>query len=267
MKRAPVRDGELEYESRGDGEPVLLIHGSHVADAFLPLMSEPALDDYRLIRYRRRGYAGSTPHGGPFGIVEQAEDALAVLRHLNVSRAHVVGHSYGALTGLQLAHAAPESVHSLSLLEPPLMMVPSAEAMGAALGPSVERYQSGDPAGAVDAFMQVVGGPDWRAHGERTVPGGAEQAEADAATFFEVELPALAEWRFDGDMAGKISAPVLHVLASESGRFYAEGRDLVGTWFPESESRVVEGVRHLLQVQDPEAVAEVIADFLGRHPM
>jgi len=267
LNRAPVINGELEYETRGDGEPVMLIHGSHVADAFLPLMSEPALADYRLIRYRRRGYAGSAPHQGPFRIAEQAEDALAVLRHLNVPRVHVVGHSYGALTGLQLAHAAPESVHSLSLLEPPLMMVPSAEAMGAALAPAIERYEAGDPAGAVDAFMQVVGGPEWRAYGERTVPGGAEQAEADAATFFEVELPALVEWRFDGDMAAKISAPVLHVLASESGRFYAEGRDLVQTWFPESESRVVEGVRHLLQVQDPEAVAEAIAGFIARHPM
>jgi 3-oxoadipate enol-lactonase len=267
LNRVPVRGGELEYEIRGDGEPVLLIHGSHVADAFLPLTSEPALADYRLIRYRRRGYAGSAPHEGPFGIAEQAEDALAVLRHLNVSRGHVVGHSYGALTALQLAHAAPAAVHSLSLLEPPLMMVPSAEAMGAALTPAVERYQAGDPAGAVDAFMQVVGGPEWRVYVERTVPGGAAQAEADAATFFEIELPALAAWRFDGDMAATISAPVLHVLASESGRFYAEGRDLVGTWFPKSESRVVDGLRHLLQVQDPEAVADTIARFIARHPM
>ena len=41
----------LEYESHGEGEAVLLIHGSHVADAFLPLAREAALADrYRLIR-------------------------------------------------------------------------------------------------------------------------------------------------------------------------------------------------------------------------
>lgn len=31
MRRAPVPGGELEYEVRGEGEPVLLIHGSHIA--------------------------------------------------------------------------------------------------------------------------------------------------------------------------------------------------------------------------------------------
>ncbi|MPZ17638.1 MAG: hypothetical protein GEV06_06980 [Luteitalea sp.] len=43
MKRARVPGGVLEYEIRGDGEPVLLVHGSHIADAFLPLMDQPAL--------------------------------------------------------------------------------------------------------------------------------------------------------------------------------------------------------------------------------
>lgn len=265
--RAPVEGGELEYTVRGDGEPVLLIHGSHVADAFLPLAGEPALDDYQLIRYHRRGFAGSAAHDGPFSIADQAADARAVLRHLGVSRAHLVGHSYGAVTALQLAHEDPDVVHSVSLLEPPLLMVPSAEAVNQALGPSFERYESGDAAGAVEAFMQVIGGSEWRAQAARTVPGGAEQAEADAATWFEVEAPALGEWQFDADAAGEISAPILYVRGGESGPFFVEGGDLVQTWFPQAEDEVIEGATHLLQMQEPRAVAEAIADFLAEHPM
>jgi hypothetical protein len=45
----------IEFEVRGDGEPVLLIHGAIVADSFLPMMSQPAHAQYQLIRYRRRG--------------------------------------------------------------------------------------------------------------------------------------------------------------------------------------------------------------------
>ena len=52
----------LEYEERGDGEPVLLIHGALIATTFVPLMSEPALADrYRLIRYHRAGQILSKP--------------------------------------------------------------------------------------------------------------------------------------------------------------------------------------------------------------
>ena len=119
----------LEYESHGEGEPVLLIHGSHVADAFLPLTREAALADrYRLIRYHRRGFAGSDPHSGPFSVEEQAQDALALVKHLGLERAHVVGHSYGAVTAVQLALDAPRAVHSLVLLEPPLMTADGAAA-------------------------------------------------------------------------------------------------------------------------------------------
>lgn len=267
LKRAPVRSGELEYEVRGDDEPVLLIHGSHVAESFRPFLTEASLADYRLIRYHRRGLAGSTGHEGPFSVAEQAADAADLLRHLGVGRAHVVGHSYGAVTALQLALDAPDVVHSLVLLEPPLLMVPSAEAMGDALAPVIERYGSGDRVGAVDAFMGLIGGPEWRTHVARTVPGGAEQAWRDAATFFEVELPALERWEFDQEKAARVSQPILYVLGDESGPFSEEGAELARSWLPQAEDLPVPGANHLLQLQKPRFVAEGIAAFLARHPL
>jgi hypothetical protein len=45
MERARVNGTEIEYEAtgEGEGEPALLIHGAFVADAFYPLVGEPAL--------------------------------------------------------------------------------------------------------------------------------------------------------------------------------------------------------------------------------
>ena len=58
--RVPVHSGELEYEVQGTGEPVLLIHGAILADAFRPLLTQSALaDHYRLMSYHRRGFAGA----------------------------------------------------------------------------------------------------------------------------------------------------------------------------------------------------------------
>jgi pimeloyl-ACP methyl ester carboxylesterase len=111
-----------------------------------------------------------------------------------------------------------------------------------------------------------VSGANWRNDTARTVPGGPEQAERDAATTFEVEIPAIGQWNFDDAKAKKISRPVLNVLGSESGAMYIEGRDLVDSWFPQSEDHVVQGVTHALQIQDPRSVAVAIGDFLRRHP-
>jgi len=86
----------LEYELVGAGDPVVLIHGALLAEAFAPLCAEPALTAHsQLVRYHRRGYAGSSRMVAPFSIAQQAADCVAVLRHLGIERAHVVGHSSG----------------------------------------------------------------------------------------------------------------------------------------------------------------------------
>jgi len=268
MERAPVRGAELEYEIQGRGEPVLLIHGSHIAGAFVPLMNEPSLANYRLIRYHRRGFAESTKHEGRCSIEHQAADALGLLRHLGVERAHIVGHSYGGIIALQMALDAPEVVHSLVLLEPAFgRMVPSGAGMGVnTILPAMKRYREGDRAGAVDAFFQQVIGPEWKAESARTVPGGPEQAARDARTFFEIEMPALGKWKFDEEKTPKISQPILYVLGSESHAAFKEGRNLVHSWFPRTEDCVVQGATHGLQMQESRAVAEGIAAFFKHHP-
>ncbi|MBW2416782.1 MAG: alpha/beta fold hydrolase, partial [Deltaproteobacteria bacterium] len=133
-------------------------------------------------RYHRRGFAGSDRHAGPFSIEDQAQDAVNLLEHLGVERAHVVGHSYGGVTAIQVALSAPRIVHSLSLLEPPLMPPELMAAFAGMLAPAVEAYAAGDGARAVDQFMALVGGADWRSEVSALLPDSVSQAETDAAT-------------------------------------------------------------------------------------
>jgi len=129
LNRASLDGADLEYEVSGTGEPVVFIHGAFIADTFRPLLTESSLTDhYRLILYHHRGYADSSRASGPVSIAQQAADCRALLHHLGVQRAHVVGHSYGGIVALQLALDTPGVVHSLALLEPELMVGASAQA-------------------------------------------------------------------------------------------------------------------------------------------
>ena len=56
MEHAKVNGIELAYEVVGSGEPMLLIHGAHLADALQPLVTEPALERFQRVRYHRRGW-------------------------------------------------------------------------------------------------------------------------------------------------------------------------------------------------------------------
>ena len=46
MNRAEIGGRALEYEVRGAGEPVVLVHGSHIADAFAPPLNQSTGDQY-----------------------------------------------------------------------------------------------------------------------------------------------------------------------------------------------------------------------------
>ena len=178
MQSVNVNGVDLEYEVTGAGEPVLLI-SPVIADGFLPLLAEPALADrYQLIRYHKRGWVGSTHTPPPVSIADHAADAAALLDHLGLRPAHVAGHSSGAAVAAQLALDHPEYVHTLVLLEPSLISVPSLGAFFTQVEPAFEAYASGDHAGALAIFMSAVSGLEWdegqgRARGNRSRRGGA----------------------------------------------------------------------------------------------
>src|SRR5262245_25458146 len=155
MHRVNLDGVDLEYDVQGSGEPVLLIHGSIVADAFFPLLVEPSLtSNYRVISYHRRGFAGSTRASSPFTMAQQAADGRALLHHLGLPRVHVAGHSYGAAIAMQWALDAPAEVCSLALLEPPLMeWVPSGPEYWEWVASVRESYAHGEKAGVTDAGL------------------------------------------------------------------------------------------------------------------
>jgi pimeloyl-ACP methyl ester carboxylesterase len=271
VERATVDGVVLEYEIVGVGEPVVLIHGVLIADAFRPLMAEESLiGRYRLIGYHRRGYAGSERVTGPVSVERQAADCRALLEELGVNRAHLVGHSYGGAIALQLALDAPEVVHSLALLEPALFLGGSGQSYRETVARSRQEYADGDPATVVDGFLRSRMGAAYRSFVEPAVPGAFAQAVADAATTFEVELPALLEWRFGEAEARRIGQPVLAVLGEASDAIwprFGEVNRLLLAWLPRAERFVLPGATHALQLQNPGEMARALARFLAGHPM
>ncbi len=102
---------------------------------------------------------------------------------------------------------------------------------------------------------------------EKHIPGGVAHAMEHADNFFGSYLPALSAWQFGPEQAASISQPVLSVLGTETERWFVDGRQLLHSWLPQVEDCTIEGVAHLLHIQQPEPVALGVAEFLLRHPM
>lgn len=270
MHIADLDDVDLEYEIAGSGEPVLFI-SPVLADGFRPLLEHDALArNHQLIHYHRRGWVGSSRTAGPVTIEQHTADAAALLDHLDIPSAHVVGHSSGAAIAAQLAIEHPEMVHTLTLLELSLLSLPEGQAFLAGAGPVFEIYEAGDHEQAFAAFMSTVSGLDWstcREVLETRAPGVVEQSIKDADTFFGIELPSLGAWTLDRGRLGAIVQPTLSVLGSETQPLWVEVAAFLRSNLHDVEEAEIEGVGHLLHLQRPDPVATAISEFLHRHPM
>lgn len=261
MDRLAFDDVELTYWLEDGGERVVLLHASPFVSWYGPLVEQ--LADLSTLRYRRRLVASG---GGPYRPLSVAEDAASCARlmdHVGWPTAHIAGHSYGALVALQLAIDAPEHVRSVALLEPAARGISSSEQVAAALAPVIAAYRSGDKAGAVDGFLRHVCGDGYRAVLDQAIPHAFGEALDEADLFFQAEMPAVQQWSFGPGDAERITQPVLNVLGAESAARFAEGSELIQSWFPRAQRLSVPGAGHLLMVQNPVGLAQGLSDFFA----
>lgn len=120
-------------EDEGAGDAVVCLHGlGGTANTWTPLM--PALQGYRVIRPDLPGSGRSGNAGGTLTIEKLAECVATICARLEISRAHILGHSMGTIVAQHLAVARPHLVRSLALFGPLIAPPDTARANIAARG-------------------------------------------------------------------------------------------------------------------------------------
>jgi len=115
-RTAPLHGGvRLAYRVGGEGPAVLLIMGLGVAGWGWDLQVPALARRLRVITYDHRGTGESDVPAGDYGMRELTADALGLLDHLGVGRAHVVGVSMGGFIAQTLAVDHADRVERLVL--------------------------------------------------------------------------------------------------------------------------------------------------------
>ena len=113
-----VKGVRLHYVEQGKGEPLVLLHGngSMIQDFASSGLIDTASKAYRVIAFDRPGYGHSErPRNRIWTAKAQAEVLQAALRKIGISKAIVLGHSWGCSVAVALALISPKSVKALVL--------------------------------------------------------------------------------------------------------------------------------------------------------
>ena len=103
------------YIEKGEGFPLILLHGNGEDCSYFEHQIEPFAQHVRVIAIGTRGH-GQTPRGdAPFTIRQFAEDLLAFMDEHGIAKAHILGFSDGGNIAMVFALAHPERVEKLIL--------------------------------------------------------------------------------------------------------------------------------------------------------
>lgn len=107
---------EMYVKTRGEGEPLLLLHGGGGAGTNWDLIFKEPPQGYRLIIPDLRGHGRSTNPSGEFTFRQSGLDVLALLDQLGIEKCKAIGLSMGAKTLLHVATQQPERVEAMVLV-------------------------------------------------------------------------------------------------------------------------------------------------------
>ncbi|HEX4931687.1 MAG TPA: alpha/beta fold hydrolase [Gemmatimonadaceae bacterium] len=254
-------DADLAYQVDGEGPPLLLIHGLGANAATWELQVQAFAPRYRVITFDLRGTPASRdrlhPHG-PFSIPQFAADTRALLDHLGVEAAHVIGLSLGGMIAFQMAVDTPHYLRSMTIVNSGPAVVPRSlvEHWAIAVRQLITRL-AGPATFAKILAPKLFPRPEHAELRERfKATLGANDRRAYVAT-----LNAILGWTVL-DRIGTIEIPTL-VVTGDHDYTSVASKEAYVRLMPRAKLVVVEDSRHALPMERAEAFNAVVAEFLA----
>lgn len=116
---ADVNGIKLYHEVYGQGEPLVLLHGGLMTIGEMSTLLEPLAKTRKVIAVELQGHGRTADTDRPLKLETLGDDIAALLDHLNIPKADIVGLSLGAAVGLRTAIQHPEKVRRLVVISSP----------------------------------------------------------------------------------------------------------------------------------------------------
>jgi pimeloyl-ACP methyl ester carboxylesterase len=233
---APANGLNMYYEIHGEGEPLVLLHGAYMtADMFGPLVSGLARVR-RVIVPELHGHGRTADIDRPITYPGMADDVAALMRHLGIGQADVVGYSMGGAAAVQVAIRHPELVRRLVVISAGFSSDAAPAEAQAMFEQITPEMFAGSP--MEEAYLRLAPNPD-------DFPKLVEKVTALDTTRFD--------WK--DDVRG-ITAPTLIVVGDSDGStldhtvefFKLLGGGVMGdlAGLPKSQLAVLPGTTHFI---------------------
>lgn len=252
----------LYYEAEGTGSPIVMVHAGV---AHLRMWDEQVTawrDRHRLIRYDTRGWGRTKCETGPWS---DRADLLAVMDHLGVERAHLIGLSRGAGFLLDFTVEHPARVRSLTWVAGGIR---GHEFEDSSLDDIWEKMEKLEQAEDYEALVELetqlwTDGP--RQPPDRVDPSVRRRMVEWNSESYKADQPgdtAIEPEYKTADLLAGIRVPVLVVWGTLDVPRVPDAGGKLAAEVPGARSHVFEGVAHMVNLERPNEFNELVGEFI-----
>jgi pimeloyl-ACP methyl ester carboxylesterase len=263
---------ELHYVEAGEGQPVVMVHGSLSDFRTWSLQRKFFSRRYRVVTYSRRYHFPNDHPKEPadYSALLHAGDLAALIHALRLGSVHLIGSSYGAYISLLMAARHPELVRTLVVGEPPLFPLLKRDREGASLlrrflrttwEPSRKALQENDVERGVRTFYDGI---DAAGSFDRLSPSVRAGMLENAFSMRAEAISRSGFPAFTKKDALRIRVPCLLLNGELSPRLFHRITDLLEQRLPLTERMVVPRASHSMHSHNPRKYNEIVLRFLEK---
>jgi 3-oxoadipate enol-lactonase len=241
---------------QADG-PVLVFINSLGSDFRIWQDVVPAFTDrFRVVLYDKRGHGLSDSPPAPYTIDDHTDDLIALLEHLNIKKAALVGLSVGGMISQRLAVRSPERVQALTLC-----------CTAAKIGTPelwaerIAAVENGGIEPIADNVLQRWFTPLFRETHADEVAGWRNMLVRTPAHGYAGTCAAIRDADLRPD-AGRIKAPTLCVAGNQDGSTPADVVKGTADLIPGARFALIDGAGHIPCVEKPAVLSQLISQHL-----
>lgn len=116
MASANLNGIDIYYELHGQGEPLVLIAGFSCDHLFWTGMLDELSKHFQVLIFDNRAIGRTKDSGNSFTLETMADDTLALIKHLELKRPHIVGHSMGGMVAQIISRKYPHEINKQIIL-------------------------------------------------------------------------------------------------------------------------------------------------------
>jgi pimeloyl-ACP methyl ester carboxylesterase len=260
--KATLEGATLEYDVRGEGPAVLLLHAFPLGLFMWDAQVEALGATHRVVRFDARGFGGSAPGDGPLAMERIADDGALLLDHLGIERAIVWGCSMGGYAAFSFVRRHPQRLAGL-VLQDTRAGADTAEAR-ANRATLAAKVQAEGAVAAVEAFLPKLVGETTHRERPDLVASLRERILAAPPLGIANALHGLAARADSRETLPTIEVPALVLVGTEDVLTPPSEAVTMAAAIPRARLDVIPGAGHLANLECPDAVNAAVRAFLAR---